>query len=68
MYPPDDRFEIQSDCPQVRLFKQLRHRTWIGENGALRIIRSDGTVEIDLRGADERTVADLLLESNHESN
>ena len=68
MYPPDDRFEIQSGCPQVRLFKQLRHRTWIGENGALRIIRSDGTVEIDLRGADERTVADLLLESNHESN
>jgi hypothetical protein len=32
MYPPDDKFEISSGSVRVRLFKQLRHRTWIAEN------------------------------------
>jgi hypothetical protein len=60
MYPPDDRFEIRSGSTRVRTFKQLRHRTSFGENGALQIIRSDGTFEINLCGVDGKTVADLL--------
>ena len=68
MYPPDDRFEIVSESPRVRTFKQLRHRTSFGENGALRIVRSDGTVEIELSGADGKTVSDLILERNYELN
>lgn len=66
MYPPDDRFEILSGSPFVRTFKQTRHRTSIGANGAMRITRSDGNVEIDLVGADGKTLADLLQEHENE--
>src|SRR5437016_3960448 len=59
MYPPHDRFEIESGCSLVRTFKQTRHRTSFGANGSLRITRSDGFVEIDLNGSDGRTVTDL---------
>jgi hypothetical protein len=67
MYPPDDRFEVDSSSPRVRLFKQKRHRTWFGENGAFRIISWEGTVEIDLPGADGRTI-DSLMETAYELN
>ncbi len=63
MYPPSDEFEIASGSPKFRTFKQLRHRTSFGENGAVRITRPDGSIEIDLCGADGRSVADLLLEN-----
>jgi hypothetical protein len=68
MYPPDDRFEVETHCAKVRLFKQLRHRTFIGQAGAIQIVRSDGTIEIDLAGSDGTTIADLLLETKHELN
>lgn len=60
MYPPHDRFQIPSESSHVRTFKQLQHRTSFGENGAIRITRPDGSIEIDLPGADGRRVADLL--------
>jgi hypothetical protein len=60
MYPPDDRFEVDSGSGHVRTFKQLRHRTAFGDNGAIRITLSDGTIEIDLPGADGRLISDLL--------
>lgn len=63
MYPPSDEFEIPSGSSKVRTFKQLRHRTSFGDNGAIRIARPDESVEIDLPGTDGRTVPDLLLES-----
>ena len=66
MYPPHDRFEVVSACPKVRTFKQLRHRTSFGENGAIRIETSDGQLVIDLAGADGKTIAVLYLESSHE--
>ena len=66
MYPPHNRFEVASGHRRVRLFKQTRHQTAIGENGSLRITRSDGTVEIDLPGSDGRTVADLSAEREDE--
>lgn len=66
MYPPGDGFEFLTGSSRVRAFRQLHHSTWIGENGALRIVRIDRTVEIDLAGADGKTVTDLLSESNHE--
>lgn len=65
MYPPDDIFEKASGSPLVRLFRQKRHKTWIGENGALKIVSWEGTVEIDLPGADLQTV-DSLMEITHE--
>ena len=60
MYPPDERFEIRSSNDQVRVFKQLRHRTYIGKNGAVEITNTSGTVALDLAGADDLTISDLL--------
>lgn len=66
MYPPHDRFEIDSGSPRVRTFKQLRHRTSFGENGALRITTPDGTIVVDLAGADGISIAALLREDSNE--
>jgi hypothetical protein len=66
MYPPDDNFEKPSGSRHVRLFKHKRHSTLIGANGALRIVRASGAVEVDLSGTDGRTVADLM-EYDHET-
>ena len=64
MYPPHDRFAVRSDSPRVRAFVQTGHRTFFGDNGAVRIQRrSDGAVEIDIPGADGKTVADLRTEA-----
>ena len=63
MYPPDDRYEIHSGCEQVRAFKQTRHLTSFGTNGAVKIVFSDGTIEVDLPGADGRTVQELMQKS-----
>lgn len=60
MYPPHDKFERRSGSAEVRLWKQTAHRTWIANNGAVRIERGDGVVEVDLQGDDGRSVADLL--------
>jgi hypothetical protein len=65
MYPPHDWFEKPSGSPRVRLFRLKRHQTWIGDNGALKIVSWQGTIEIDLPGSDFRTV-DSLLEAIHE--
>jgi len=62
MYPPDERFEFDSGSPCVRAFRMRRHRTLIGNNGSLKIISSSGKIEIDLRGADQRSIDDLLSE------
>jgi hypothetical protein len=59
MYPPHDRFEIASEWPQIQIFKQTRHRTYFGANGAMKIESSEGTVMIDLRGRDGRSIGDL---------
>lgn len=63
MYPPSDDYEIPSGSPHIRTFKQLRHRTLFGDNGAIKITRPDGSAEIDLPGADGRFVADLFQEN-----
>lgn len=67
MYPPHDRFEISSGSPRVRTFKQARHQTSFGVNGSLLIARSDGSVEINLAGADNKTVTNLLEEQENET-
>lgn len=66
MYPPHDRYERNSGSSRARLFKQTGHETWFGENGAIKIRRSDGVVEIDKPGANNQTVTDLLSESENE--
>ena len=63
MYPPNDKYAIPSGSPQVHTFKQRGHRTSFGDNGAVKITFPDGTVVVDLPGADGKTVADLLLEN-----
>ncbi len=68
MYPPSDNFEVDSGTLQVRLFKQRRHRTYIGDNGALQIATAQGNLAIDLAGSDGRTITDLVKESSNEPN
>lgn len=66
MYPPNDNFEVMSNIPSVRVFRQLRHRTSFGDNGALRITKSDGSLMVDLAGEDGRFIGDLLAEVQNE--
>ena len=68
MYPPHDRFEIPAASPHVRIFKQARHRTLFGDNGAIKIVYADGKVELDLAGLDGKSVAELLSEKYNEFN
>jgi hypothetical protein len=63
MYPPHDRFEVSSGSPLVRKFRQLRHFTYIGENGALRIEIAGGSVELDLPGTDGKLIEDIFSEN-----
>ena len=66
MYPPHERFAAPSRSPRVREFKQLRHRTSFGENGAVRTTTPDRTIALDLPGADGKSVGDLLVEDENE--
>ena len=66
MYPPHERFERKSSFKRVRVFRQRAHWTWVGLNGALRIARLDGTIEIDLPGSDEVSIDALFQEKSHE--
>ena len=59
IYAPNDKYEIPSSTALVRIFRQLGHRTSFGLNGAITIVHLDGKVEIDLKGKDGRSVADL---------
>ncbi len=67
MYPPHDKFQISSDSPLIRAFRQKGHRTFFGTNGAVRIERLDRVAEADLAGADGKTIADLLSETKSEA-
>jgi hypothetical protein len=62
IYPPHDKYLRDSGSPLVHLFGQTRHRTAFGVNGAVKITRPDGTVELDKPGADGQTVDDLYAE------
>jgi hypothetical protein len=69
MYPPHDRFGFPSGSPRVSAFGQTGHRTFFGDNGAVRIERrSDGAVEIDIPGVDGKTIKDLRAETKREAN
>jgi len=69
MYPPHDRFAFSSGSPRISAFGQTGHRTFFGDNGAVRIERrSDGTAEIDTPGTDGRTISDLRTETKREAN
>jgi hypothetical protein len=69
MYPPHDRFAFASGSPRISAFGQTGHRTYFGNNGAVRIERrSDGTPEIDIPGADGQTINDLRMETKREAN
>jgi hypothetical protein len=69
MYPPHERFAFPSGCPRISAFGQTGHRTFFGDNGAIRIERrSDGTAEIDIPGTDGKTINDLRAETKREAN
>src|SRR5262249_20979724 len=69
MYPPHDRFAFSSGSPRISAFGQTGHRTFFGDNGAIRIERrSDGLAELDLPGVDGKTITDLRAESRREAN
>jgi hypothetical protein len=67
MYPPHESFEKSSGNPSVRLFMQQRHRTFVGVNGAIRIVTFHDTLFVDLPGEDGRTVLDFM-EANYVCN
>jgi hypothetical protein len=68
MYPPHDRFPFPSGSHRIRGFVQTGHRTFFGDNGAVRIERRpDGATAIDIPGADGKTIADLRTETKHET-
>ena len=56
MYPPQSDQEQVSPIPGTSLFFSLKHRIWIGDNGAVRIERrlppNPGSVELDKPGSD----------------
>jgi hypothetical protein len=60
MYPPHEIYERASGHIDVRFFLHKRHRTWIGKNGALKFASAEGSVDLDLPGADGQTIANLL--------
>jgi hypothetical protein len=69
MYPPDDRFAFHSGSDRISAFGHRGHRTFFGDNGAVRIERrSNGATEIDIAGADGKTIADLRTETKHDTN
>jgi hypothetical protein len=64
MYPPHDRFAFPSGSPHVSAFGQTGHRTFIGDNGAVRIERrADGGPIIDIPGTDGKTISELRTET-----
>jgi hypothetical protein len=67
MYPPHDKYEIPSGSGRIRAFRQIGHRTFFGENGALLIERLDGTSELDLSGADGKRITDLRSETKSDA-
>src|ERR1051325_1988500 len=69
MYPPHDRYAFPSGSPRISAFGQTGHRTFFGDNGAVRIERrSDGVAEVELPGVDGKTIADLRSEMKSETN
>jgi hypothetical protein len=68
MYPPHDKYEISSGSAHIRAFRQIGHRTFFGDNGALLIERLDGTAELDLSGTDGKKITDLRSETKSDAN
>lgn len=66
MYPPTDKYERPQPCASVRLFRHIAHKTFFGRNGALRISRLNGEVDLDLPGADGLTIDHLWTEQQDE--
>ncbi|MGC2855468.1 hypothetical protein ACM64Y_08335 [Novispirillum sp. DQ9] len=57
MYAPrDDSARTVPGRPDVTRYRNRNHNTWIGQNGAIRISRSDGACLLDKPGLDGRTV------------
>lgn len=62
MYPPHPNHERETGNIRVRKFRQRRHVTLIGENGAIRVETLDGAVALDLAGSDGKYIAALFEE------
>lgn len=60
LYPPQgDSMRAVPAHPDVTRFRSLGHNTFVGANGAIEIVSSDGTVELRKAGADGRGVWEL---------
>jgi hypothetical protein len=61
MFPPlDDRRKVISANPRIEQFNSAGHVTWIGENGAIKIVfRRDRSILLDKPGRDGRTIDTL---------
>lgn len=53
MYPPSREFEVDSDTSGSRCYRQRGHKTYIGLNGAIKIVKLGSTqVVLSKAGAD----------------
>jgi hypothetical protein len=60
IYPPQrDSARPVPDHPRVTRFRSRKHSTFIGANGAVEIVSSQGLVELRKAGADGRGVWEL---------
>jgi hypothetical protein len=60
MYPPQEssRASVQNR-PSLRRYRSVAHRTFIGQNGAIRIETLEGEILLDKPGEDGRKAHDL---------
>jgi len=60
MYPPElDQIHDVPGSPKVKRLRSRYHNTFVGENGAIEIRSSSGTIEFFKPGADGKTVSEL---------
>jgi hypothetical protein len=61
LYPPQaDQASIVKGHPQITRFRSIKHMTWIGNNGAIRITERTGKCILEKPGADGRTISESM--------
>ena len=59
LYPPQDDNMIATDNALVACYRSVRHRIYIGMNGAIEIRETTGSFVFSKSGADGKSIGDL---------